>query len=246
MSQEMSQPTDPRLSLTCGQCGVQCVRLYRPYPGGVRCAEDDRCNACVKPDSRGWMVPVFMDESGSVWGFLSVPDPVINWFYALPEANPQPGAVVWKRKGFEGQVHTGFGIAGQYDVNGWILDGDSLNQVMTLPGVDAVTWDGGKQTEPTLAVIRGDLGSTLEPVTIRALSADQVEATCLEARAVHKTAAVAVAAVLALGCHGDNDISRRADEYLERRGAVPTGLKWGVSCSPRSYITKIMHGEVRR
>lgn len=111
----MNPIKDNRSTICCGKCGARGVRLYRPY-SSFRRPEDDRCNACLptKADT-DWKVPLCMDadEDGTVWGYSSVPQSVLDWWYALPEAKDDPGARVWKRRGEEGIDGEGWGVRGK-------------------------------------------------------------------------------------------------------------------------------------
>lgn len=73
--------------LKCGQCKATDVRLYRPY-GNLYRVEDNTCNACIKEDGLGWMVPLCTDGDGSVWGYTSIPKDSHNAFLSLPEKDP--------------------------------------------------------------------------------------------------------------------------------------------------------------
>ena len=88
MSSEDTSSVAPVQSIvprpSCGKCGATGVKIYRSY-GSLRRPESDRCNKCVDPDSRGWMVPCVLDDDGKAWGYTSVPADACESFYALPE-----------------------------------------------------------------------------------------------------------------------------------------------------------------
>ena len=71
----------------CGECGIDNVRLYRPYGHFYR-PEDNRCNVHITLEQRGWYVPLCTDDrDGTVWRYTSVPPDALERFYVLPENN---------------------------------------------------------------------------------------------------------------------------------------------------------------
>lgn len=80
----------------CGKCGVTGVRIYRQY-GMFRREETDRCNECLDPANRGYMVPCILSINGDAWGYGSVPDAECEAFYALPEKSNQHPS--WRKYG---------------------------------------------------------------------------------------------------------------------------------------------------
>lgn len=70
-------------------------------------------------------------------------------------------------------------------------------------------------------------------------------ATTREASASHFKPEVAVAAVLALGPFGRNDLTVKASQWLDVRGCLPTDLHWTPVCVPGAYMLKIIRGDVR-
>lgn len=73
--------------LRCGACGRAGVRIYRPYANFYR-PEDNRCNAHITEEQRGWYVPCVRDDDGTVWGYTSTPPEAGLRWKALPEADP--------------------------------------------------------------------------------------------------------------------------------------------------------------
>ena len=83
----------------CGSCGVSGVRLWREYQAFepslfcVACAlaSDQAGNATAESlrdcDQIGWLVPA-VPADGGWWGYSSVPDDGVAWWYALPCALP--------------------------------------------------------------------------------------------------------------------------------------------------------------
>ncbi len=77
----------------CLGCDAAGVKLWRPY----QCITIDRCTlkcrACAEAeqgeglsgDAIGWMVPAVPDDTGTFWGYTSVPEPAVQWWRALPE-----------------------------------------------------------------------------------------------------------------------------------------------------------------
>lgn len=86
-----------RLFAKCGCCGVTGVRLYRPYGNFYR-PEDNRCNAHVTTEQRGWYVPLCLSDMGAPWGFTSVSKSDCERFYAKSEASPSHPT--WTRRGW--------------------------------------------------------------------------------------------------------------------------------------------------
>jgi hypothetical protein len=84
---------------TCKKTNLE-VRLYRPYGNFYR-PKDNLCNEHVPEESRGWYVPLTFDDDGSVWGYTSVPQHLVEAFNLIPEANPE--APTW----FNGPVPPG-------------------------------------------------------------------------------------------------------------------------------------------
>ncbi len=83
--------------LTCGQCGITDVRIYRPGGEFYR-PKNNRCNGCLTPKQRDWYVPILPDSDGTIWGYRSAPEEAVQRFNALPEANLD--VPVWKGNGF--------------------------------------------------------------------------------------------------------------------------------------------------
>ena len=72
------------MTIRCGKCGAEGVRLYRPY-GEFRRPERDRCNACLSDSQRKWYVPLIVDRDGAAWGYTSVPPDAVKAFAVLQE-----------------------------------------------------------------------------------------------------------------------------------------------------------------
>lgn len=80
--------------LSCGNCGVSGVQLWRPYGCFYR-PEDNRCEACAEEDQKkpkspegfsiGWYVPLVMSDDGDVWGFSSAPDKDVEAWSQMPK-----------------------------------------------------------------------------------------------------------------------------------------------------------------
>lgn len=107
MTEHRIDPEDNRDTIHCGKCGARGVRLYRPY-GCFRSPADDRCATCIGT-ATDWAVPLCMDERGNVYGYSSVPTPVLSWFHALPES--AGAARTWLRRGENGNDVEGWGAA---------------------------------------------------------------------------------------------------------------------------------------
>lgn len=78
----------------CGDCGAKNVRLWRDYQT-VLIAQTLRCRTCCEKhegktfsdgsDQLGWSVPAVPTSDGSTfWGYSSVPQAAVDWWYALP------------------------------------------------------------------------------------------------------------------------------------------------------------------
>lgn len=85
----------------CGACGAYGVRLWRKYQT-VLDAQTLLCRACAETeqglagqdygqdrgDQIGWRIPAVPDDTGTYWGYTSVPDEGVAWWVALPEVAP--------------------------------------------------------------------------------------------------------------------------------------------------------------
>lgn len=92
----------PGLPYCCGKCGAQNVRLWRRYQVFledqdlfcVECAEEDQgrmSNLLTdgqrgEGDQIGWLIPAVptADGTDSFWGYSSVPQEGVEWWYSLP------------------------------------------------------------------------------------------------------------------------------------------------------------------
>jgi hypothetical protein len=93
------------LEYRCGECGKADVRLWREYQTfldhqTLRCVECAMANQMhnygdrkglpyiaadlVDGDQIGWLVPAVPKADGSFWGYTSVPDDGVEWWYAQP------------------------------------------------------------------------------------------------------------------------------------------------------------------
>jgi hypothetical protein len=67
----------------CAACGREGCRLYR-YAGEFLRAERIVCRACIRPGCSGWVVPVFEDADGSVFGHAAASSDSIRAWEGLP------------------------------------------------------------------------------------------------------------------------------------------------------------------
>lgn len=88
---------DTPLQYVCSKCGLIKVRLWRQYQTCadnikllcVKCACEDQNedinNILQHRDTIGWLVPAVPTEEGDTyWGYTSVPQNDVNWWYNLP------------------------------------------------------------------------------------------------------------------------------------------------------------------
>jgi len=91
--------TDKTDEYKCGSCGAAGVRLWREYQTFapslfcVTCALSSSHAGSATAESLrgcdqiGWLVPA-VPADGGWWGYSSVPDEGVAWWYALPCALP--------------------------------------------------------------------------------------------------------------------------------------------------------------
>lgn len=79
----------------CGRHGVRLWRAYQTFRPRLLCVECALSDQSVDPDALrssdqiGWFVPaVPLEEGGGFWGYASVPDEAVAWWYALPCDRP--------------------------------------------------------------------------------------------------------------------------------------------------------------
>lgn len=98
----MSEPsivdvTKLPMAYRCIGCDADGVKLWRDYQTLLE-RQTLKCRACSeaefdKPalpdrsDAIGWRVPAVPDDSGTFWGYTSVPEGAIAWWRALPEVD---------------------------------------------------------------------------------------------------------------------------------------------------------------
>jgi hypothetical protein len=91
----------------CTVCGATGVKLWRQYQTFLEhinllcgpCALNDQklfgdtiidtegkilTNYGIRTDSIGWLVPAIPDDTGTFWGYLSVPSHLVDWWRRLP------------------------------------------------------------------------------------------------------------------------------------------------------------------
>lgn len=85
----------------CINCGASGCRLWRQYSTFLEhidllcreCATAEQAEALaelaserIQTDTIGWRVPAVPTEDGSTfWGYTSVPQPGVEWWYRLPD-----------------------------------------------------------------------------------------------------------------------------------------------------------------
>lgn len=95
-----------RVTYVCTSCGAANCRLWREYQTMAsrtkllccNCAERDQNRKCnldsderMKHDQIGWLVPaVPTPEWDTFWGYTSVPDDGVQWWYNLPLRPKKP------------------------------------------------------------------------------------------------------------------------------------------------------------
>jgi hypothetical protein len=90
----------------CSECKAEGVRLWREYQTFLNnitlkcraCSEVEQKPALerrkgsvtehIQTDTIGWRVPAVPDDTGTFWGYTSVPQDRVDWWKALPEALP--------------------------------------------------------------------------------------------------------------------------------------------------------------
>lgn len=80
------------MTYQCTNCGLSGFRLYRPYQSSadkLLCANCAAANQKRRinpeaPGTIGWMVAAIPDEHGNFWGYTSVPDDRMVWWYSMP------------------------------------------------------------------------------------------------------------------------------------------------------------------
>ncbi len=82
------------MAYRCLSCDAEGVRLWRDYSTFLShitlkcrvCAEQEQ--EMSKPDDGdqiGWRVPAVPDDTGTFWGYTTVPEGASAWWRALPE-----------------------------------------------------------------------------------------------------------------------------------------------------------------
>ncbi len=85
------------MAYRCIGCDAEGVRLWRNYQTflsnqtlkcrGCSEAELDEPETVVQSDAIGWRVPAVPDDTGTFWGYTSVPEGAVAWWRALPEVD---------------------------------------------------------------------------------------------------------------------------------------------------------------
>ena len=80
------------MAYRCLGCDAEGVKLWRDYQTFLNhqtlkcraCAQDE-CGAYLINDQIGWRVPAVPDDTGTFWGYTTVPEGAAAWWRALPE-----------------------------------------------------------------------------------------------------------------------------------------------------------------
>lgn len=89
------------MAYRCIGCDAEGVKLWRDY-NMLLDEQTLKCRACseaqidvkiwrhynnIQSDSIGWSVPAVPDDTGTFWGYTSVPEGAVAWWRALPEVD---------------------------------------------------------------------------------------------------------------------------------------------------------------
>ncbi len=88
------------MAYRCIGCDAENVKLWRKYQTFL-CNQTLKCRACSEADLRkpmtmkdrdrsdaiGWSVPAVPDDTGTFWGYTSVPEGAVAWWRALPDVD---------------------------------------------------------------------------------------------------------------------------------------------------------------
>lgn len=84
------------MAYRCIGCDAEGVKLWRDYQTFLD-GQTLKCRACseaelsapreLSGDQIGWRVPAVPDDTGTFWGYSSVPEGAVAWWRALPDTD---------------------------------------------------------------------------------------------------------------------------------------------------------------